>query len=420
MSQNRHYLHGVDYFQLLIDHHGKRLGGPGHIVRLAVEVKGELSATFLKNKIQESTRLLQLTKLRLRGSRWSGFPYFTFEGEEVLPVFEKAEAIFEKEKDISLDPYQEPPFRIDIFKKEASTLCWFSFHHIFFDHIGIQAFIKALNGDRGIALAAPNPKPLSLGQNIRSYFKAANFAFIDGNFNMTRHEKGLPILKHKTIVVHRYTFSEGAKQAILRRCSQMTPGNSLNSFLLACVSKATHDEIFSKQRKHKFLWVPALVNIRPKAGPVFMLRNYLSFLFFKLKPSVLSNLEATAKAVFNQMRTQAGKDLPKAFNDFAQTYLFMPREIYYWMWQMPSMGRMSAFSFSYLGQSFVGFDAFLGKQVLDIRNYPSNAIRPGISVIFYEFREELRMEISWVKGWYGAEIEKAVREKIVRLATGTT
>ncbi|MCB0662778.1 MAG: hypothetical protein KDC24_08560 [Saprospiraceae bacterium] len=316
-----------------------------------------------------------------------------------------------------MDPYQAPPFRIDIFKKGNSTLLWFSFHHIFFDHIGIRTFIKALEGDDSVQLTEPNRKPLSLGHNIRSYFKAANFAFLDGNFKMTRHEKGLPVAKEKSLSIHRKTFSKAEKEAILGNCKMITPGNSLNSFLLACVSKALHDEVFSKQKDHRFLWVPSLVNVRKKGGVQYMLRNYLSFLFFKLRPHVLQDLKATSKAVFTQMRDQIGKDLPRAFNDFAQTYLFMPREIYYWMWQMPSMGRMSAFSFSYLGKSFEGFDTFLGHQVTDIRNYPSNAIRPGISVIFYEFREELRMEISWVKDWYPQATEGAVVKRIIQLAT---
>jgi hypothetical protein len=420
VSQNRHYLHGVDYFQLLIDHHGKRLGGPGHIVRLAVEVAGDLTANDIKNRIQESPPLLQLARLRLKGGRWRSFPYFTFEGEEVLPVFEKELVSFEKEKDISIDPSKEPPFRVDIFKKESTTFCWFSFHHIFFDHIGIQAFIKALNGDQEVQLAEPNRKPMSLGENFRAYFKAANFAFLEGNFNMTKHEKKLPLQKAKSIIVQQYSFSEAERKAIQSRCYAITPGNSVNSYLLACVSKALHDEIFSKQRKHKFLWVPALLNIRGRKGFPYMLRNYLSFLFFKLKPSDFEDLPKTVKTVFGQMRMQVGKELPKAFNDFAQTYLFVPREIYYWMWQLPSMGRMSAFSFSYLGKSFMSFDTFLGKRVMDIRNYPSNAIRPGISVIFYEFRQELRLEISWVKDWYGPEVEAAVLKKIISLATGNT
>ncbi|MCB0662779.1 MAG: hypothetical protein KDC24_08565 [Saprospiraceae bacterium] len=78
MSQDRHYLHGVDYFQLLIDYHGRRLGGPGHIVRLAIEVDGDINAPFLKKKIEASPTISQLTRLRLQGGRWSSFPYFNF------------------------------------------------------------------------------------------------------------------------------------------------------------------------------------------------------------------------------------------------------------------------------------------------------------------------------------------------------
>ncbi|MEZ4947961.1 MAG: hypothetical protein R2784_00970 [Saprospiraceae bacterium] len=359
MSKDRHFLHGVDYFQLLIDHHGRKLGGPGHIVRLEMLLEGRLEESLLLAAIKNNQGLKELSRVRLSAGKWSGFPRFYFEEASPFPVFFHKNAFDERFEDLPINPFENAPFRLDVFdEKDGNSLLWFSFHHVFFDHIGIQAFISLMDGQNDVPVFDPTPIKMTLSEKLKAYFKAANFAFIDGNFFMTRHEQKLPAVKPKLLNKKRFVFSKKEKEIIEENCKKAGIGQSLNAFLLACVSKALHDEIFSHQKSHNFLWVPSLVNVRQKGAKPYILRNYLSFLFFKIRPYTLEDFNGTIKEVFKQMRWQIGKRLPQAFRDFAETYRFMPMQIYYWMFQMPSMGKLSAFSFSYLGKSFEGLESF--------------------------------------------------------------
>lgn len=47
MPVKRYFLRGIDYFQLLIDHHNKRFGGPGHEARLAIFLDGRVDEDSL-------------------------------------------------------------------------------------------------------------------------------------------------------------------------------------------------------------------------------------------------------------------------------------------------------------------------------------------------------------------------------------
>jgi hypothetical protein len=85
------------------------------------------------------------------------------------------------------------------------------------------------------------------------------------------------------------------------------------------------------------------------------------------------------------------------------------------MFNLTSLGELSTFYFYYLGNTFAGLDTFLGHEVIDVKNYPSNSIVPGLTVIFYEFRGQLRLMSSWVEGWFSEEEQQDLLFKIKRM-----
>ncbi|MBL0340146.1 MAG: hypothetical protein IPP71_04025 [Bacteroidetes bacterium] len=141
--------------------------------------------------------------------------------------------------------------------------------------------------------------------------------------------------------------------------------------------------------------------------------NGLSFLFYKLRPEVLNDLESTTREIKSQMMDQMRKELPAAFIDFADGYWYMPMPFYAPMLYLPSWGKLSSFSFSVLGSTFQNLNEFMGLKVSNIKNYPSNSIAPGITFLFYEFRGELRMMTSWVKGQYSDEEQMAMIKRVM-------
>jgi hypothetical protein len=279
----------------------------------------------------------------------------------------------------------------------------FTFHHILFDFAGVQAFIKSLAGKKDIQLFPVNEKPRSFSIRFSAFFKAVFFTFREANRKMTVLEKKLPDKKPSDIVFREVAFSAEETKTINSNLKSLNLETNHSISFLAATAKSIHDNIFSKQKTHNFIWVPVPVNFRKKGNKDAVLFNGLSFLFYKLKPAELRDMNDVITSLRTQMKNQMRNEMPAAFIDFADGYYYMPMPFYYPMMQLPSWGKLSSFSFSVLGNTFVEFNEFMGLPVIDIVNYPSNSTAPGITFLFYEFRGELRMMSSWVKGQYTEE-----------------
>jgi hypothetical protein len=141
-------------------------------------------------------------------------------------------------------------------------------------------------------------------------------------------------------------------------------------------------------------------------------------LFYKIPSGGISDLTSLIKELKVQMKDQMRKDMPNAFIDFVEGYKFMPMPFYYPMLNLPSWGKLSSFSFSVLGDTFGDLNTFAGLPVTDIKNYPSNSVSPGITFLFYEYKNQLRVMTSWVKGQYADEVQINVHDYLRKILTG--
>ena len=415
MSAKRYFLKGIDYFQLLIDHHNKKKGGLGHEARLAVYLKGKLDKKKFQQTLEANPHYLQLQTIRVSKTFGFGYPSITFTNTKgKIPI--TFQEIPESSLNIQVKVYKNPPLHIQVFYLSDNTTCiLFTFHHILFDFAGVQSFIASLCGKENIPLLPIESKPRPFAKRFKSFFEAVFFTFKEANAKMTIEDKPLPLQKPFLTTYKEITFTEAEKQRIYENASKHGLLLNLGMYLLAGVSKGLHDEIFSKQKRHNFIWAPVPVNVRKKGTADAILFNGLSFLFYKLRPEVLNDLETTTREIKSQMLDQMRKELPAAFIDFADGYWYMPMPFYAPMLYLPSWGKLSSFSFSVLGNTFQNLSEFMGLKITNITNYPSNSIAPGITFLFYEFRGELRMMTSWVKGQYTSEEQDQVLRKVSEL-----
>ncbi len=419
------HLSGIDFFQVLVDHHIRRKKGPGHVTRLAIFLKGKLKKEALEQAVFENELCQQIARLRL-DSHWGlGYSTLFFTKRKIAIPIDYQEVL---DKNIPsellnapLDFHHNPPLAIQVlfFKNEDKTCLLFSFHHTVFDHAGVQALVHSLNGKTGVPLFPPKPKHPPFSERFKAFFRAIGFAFKQGNAKMTAIERPLPKIGKRSIVFKEVVFTKSESQAMLENSKKHGVTHNRSAFLLACVCKALHDKIFSQQQKHSFIWAPVPVNFRKKGGQDAVLLNGLSFLFYKLSPADLATVDSTVAAIQAQMKSQMRRQLPQAFLEFTNGYRFVPLPIYYPMFNLPSWGKLSTFSFSSLGESFPGLEHFLGLPVLDIQNFPSNFIVPGLTVVFYEFRGQLRLMSSWVEGQFSSREQAEVLGAIKVLLLST-
>jgi len=420
MPVKRYFLKGIDYFQLLIDHHNKRFGGPGHEARLAIFLNGVVDENAIRKTLLENELCNQLSKLHISKTFGLGFPSLVFsENSKHIPVsFHQINGTEIPHEFLNkpVDVFNQPPLHLQVFYFNNNTSCiLFAFHHILFDFAGVQSFINSLAGMVDIPLLPAEVKPAPFKVRFNRFFRGVFFTFREANRHMTVPERKLPFQKTLHITYRELQFTEEETSVINENCIRKGLQLNRSIFQVACVSMALHQEIFSKQKNHNFIWVPVPVNFRKKGLKDAVLFNGLSFLFYKLKPEILSDTDKTVCEIRQQMMDQMRKELPQAFVDFADGYWYMPMPFYYPMMNLPSLGKLSSFSFSTLGNTFSGMEEFMGLPVSEIKNYPSNSIAPGFTFLFYEFRGTLRIMTSWVQGQYSSQEQEEVLQKIRNL-----
>lgn len=415
MFRDRIFLSGVDYFQLLIDHHARKKGAPGHQAHLAVYLEGFPGEEEIKAVFSGDDQFRKIASIRLSKTWGLGYPSIKFcDPSSVFPVTfhdeTGSDVLPERYLTVSVNPYRESPVKLQVVRLAGSQTCLlFTFSHILFDFSGVRSFVRTVAGENKFPLL---PEPQSRGtftERFERFFKGVFFAFREGNGHMSFPERQLPAVSQQKVVYHETEFTTEETRCIYENIRQLNLGSNPSVYFVAAAALALHREIFSKQRNHKFFWIPLPVNNRKKGRGDAMLFNGLTFLFIKLFPHQLQSASATASVILHQIRDQVREQLPEAFIDFSDGYWYVPMPFYYPMMQLPSEGKLSSFSISTLGNTF-NIDELFGCRVTNMINYPSNSASPGITFLFYEYRSKLRIMTSWIDGQYtSAEHESVVR-----------
>ena len=421
MSFKRTFLKGVDYFQLLIDHHARRKGGPGHQAHLTIELNGTPDRETITAWLQNNQTASQIARARVSKSGGLGYPsvYFIKSSEAFPAQFVHADKsrLPEIISSVSIDPFQNAPAQLTVIYFPDHTTCLlFSFSHILFDFAGVQSFIGSLAGMGEPPLFPAKVATEKFAVRFKRFFRAVFFAFREGTKSMTIPEMKLPMEKKLKITFQEHEFSADETKLVYDRMSKSGYGLNRSTPEIASVCQALHHHLFSKQNHHEFIWLPVPVNNRRKGTADAVFFNGLTFLFYKITKSELNNASSSqdvAALLTQQMKDQVNRQLPAAFTDFTNGYWYMPMPFYYPMMQLPSWGKLSTFSFSTLGKTFEGVDELLGCKITNMVNYPSNTITPGITFLFYEYQNKLRIMSSWVKGQYPEEEQKAVMKSVV-------
>ena len=424
MPVKRFFLHGIDYFQLLIDHHGKKRGGRGHEAHLSILLEGHIPKDAIEQLFEVHPVLKKIINLRISKSFGIGYPsVYQTNRPAQLPVsfssIDSGTVPFDN-LNYSIDPYNEPPLFIQVLYMNNNTTCLlFTFHHILFDFSGVQSFIFSLSDMKDLNLFSKKIINRSINSRLKGFFKEIIFTFREANAHMTIPEAALPAVKPVEIEFKEIIFSKSEAEAMESIAANLgvTLNKSLYYLTSCCLS--LHKVIFNKQNKHNFIWIPVPVNKRLKGKDTGILFNDLTFLFYKIRKDELLDKKNVVKVLKKQMMHQIRNEMPDAFIDFVEGYKYMPLPFYYPMLNLPSWGKLSSFSFSVLGKTFEGLDSLFGHRIIDIKNYPSNSVSPGITFLFYTYKSELRLMTSWVKGQYSSEKQNEVLDKLKSILTNS-
>ena len=402
-------LRGMDYFQVLIDHHIKKHGGSAHQAHIFLLLDGLVSKEEVRSIVQADPAIRWICSLRLEFTK--PIPYARIRpqaGTGHLPVSsivlgdgESWESILDAEH---TDLRSGSPVCLQLIQfPEDRTGMLFTFNHILFDYQGIEQFLNGFTGGLPRPVIGEYPRTTGIRSRISEFFQAIGYAFRKGGRSIFSLRPGaVPTCPVQTDYL---TTSWTDEEFILYQSCLNRRGLELQEsiYLLAVSAMVIYHQFgtdLSRDKKMLFQ-LPSSTRTRKKnSGLLF---NALSFFYFNLHPDQMYDLDEVIRQLSHDLKEQIRGGLPRAFLTFSDIYKVIPFPIYSWMLGLPSGGQLGSFNISILGQTFSGMSRFMGKPLLDVANFPSNTIQPGLTLVFYSFRGEFRMTTSWVRDMFDRE-----------------
>lgn len=182
---------------------------------------------------------------------------------------------------------------------------------------------------------------------------------------------------------------------------------------LAATIRSVKSIIAKRNVPEKNYFIPVALDIRKRGSNVPIVSNQVTFLFYRITPEQTGSIEEIISSLSQQMMEQMRGEIPRSYTDMMDIFRRLPVSLYSRLISNPTKGQMASFYFSYLGEVFSDKETFFNQQIKEVIHLPSVSFPPGVSIIFYRFRNCLYAVISWVEGCLD-ESELALFQDILR------
>lgn len=414
-------LNGSDYFQLFLDRHHRATGRLGNVSRFAVYLQGAPDSEALRRRINDEPVLQWLSGLRLKATWPFQLPRWQHTGKrQPIPLFlhEAGQASRDLPESVwaaDINVRRQSPFRFDLVKyTDGSSALVFSWNHIVMDARGAELLIRQLGQTDGTAdslqYLAPAEAPLPVMESLQHARKVKGF-LLDGNPIRPALLADRPSRQYNKF--HIIAFSETESRQVEVNCQKYLARFGKSPVLLAATLRAFQQLLGPAPTQDQQFWVPIPQDQRRKgvAGPV--IANQVSFLFYRLRHTHLTDLQSAVNEISEQMISQMRAGIPKSYHIMMNLVRRMPIALYSHITKSPTRGALSSFFFSDTGNSLDDFTGFAGLPVADAVHYPPNAGIPGFTVIFMSVQNRLRAIVGYAPN--GATADKpVVFERLLR------
>lgn len=374
-------------------------GGGTNVIRLEVALKGSISKEEVLKYLKDNKTIKYLNVLRLGKLKWFSLPKWILTDKptdiNVKSAFIEGDIIPHEIMNEPIDIQKEAGFKVWLLHRSNDRFSLlFSFHHALFDNRSVCAFIKTLSSNVEAKSYFAKETNLPIATALKGLFKIARFSYTYATKEMGTFCTSSKNANRKTRVVR---FNKLQTQTIKANFSQGGSIKYPGAYLVALTGLAIAPLLEKKDPDYKFMWVPIPVDLKPKGSEPYIFGNKISFIYFKMYRENLNSIKDTFDRNISQMKYQIKQRLPHDQHNFLSVYRRIPIPIYYWMFKGPSRGKLLTYTLSYLGQPFKDLKTLFGREVLDITNYATSPSPPGISFVFAENHDQLKLTINFDK-----------------------
>ncbi len=377
-----------------------------NVCTLAVELDGQLDYQTLTQQLFTDPVYGWITSLRLKIGLPFALSRWRRDDSAIPPEIELIDSdvdyrFMDKWVVPAIDPRMDSPVRISLVQQlRNQSILVVSWHHSLMDAHGCELLIRYLGcpnksvqplwlqdleGDDDVAMLKrllhdqetkkglyeiSKPPLLSLGQ-------------CSGRRPSPKH-RVMRFSKQETLQISHAAESHGA-------------GFMLSAYYLASTAKSFSILLRQRGEAENDILVPVPQDRRKRGANGPVLRNQVTFLFYRIGYANLANLASITTDLVEQMKQLMRSDAPSHYLNMMNRLQRVPGVVYRWLLKHPTQGCMASFFYSDTGDSLNGLQNFLGLSIANAIHYPPNIYPPGMTFIYTRFQGGLQITCSYMQ-----------------------
>lgn len=392
-------MNAADRFQFFFDTVARKTTGCGNIIRAEITLEGIVAEKKLRDLIASNKEIQTLSRMYVQ-RKWHSTLY-SFQIKTHVDIhsilhFYQDDAIEQKlviELSSDCDLHKSSAVRIAVFYlSNETTKIIISVNHTLLDYVGMENLIASLSGNTAEVILEKKLKTEG------SFYKKFADTVMATAYVAKRTSWNLRRLKTNTLqpkpCLEVVALSIEESKCVKQNLQSKIKSTALPFFIASSVfALRRYAALLTDKRGDFFIAVP--LNRRPLSHQNVLIGNYLSFVYFHQMDTAIGDIKSLTASFNSQMIEQARKGMPQKFASLLQLFRFLPPIIYHWWMNLPTLGQSASFAFSLLPESALATKTFMGFRVKDVTHYPPVISPPGLNIVFTEFRERLKIIISF-------------------------
>jgi hypothetical protein len=419
MSGNPH-LNGCDYLMLGFDYELRKSGFAGNSCQIVLELNSEVSA----NALQERLRILTGQHPRLN-ARPSG----VFSPRWKVPMAAQEPRVRVHADGIGCATIVNEPLvvskgelaRFDLIKREHGKMTLvFTWAHALMDAVGAEHFLATL-GRPEVTLTSgkPNanvrPKLKFSGRcklAWKNLYQLDKFCEAPPRTLRVRHRDAPAKLQYR---IEKFSSEETAR---VRANAVKICGVLGDAQYHAAVSVLELDRLHRRLRCASASYVlPMPVGLRPKGCIEPLFSNQVTMLMIQFLPEHLGGIEQAVATLKAQTQEAMRNGLLESGVVLSEMFRFLPLPIYMAIVKQGLRGEICSVFYGDTASVNPLLTNFLGAEVEDFAHIAAVTPSPGLGVIYYYFRGELRVTVlslaPVLNETEGAEFAAGIRARLL-------
>lgn len=399
-------LSGADCFHLVLDKHAQKHGAGGNVMRKVFYFSSALSFEKIDGLLKSSAVIYWLCNIKLQEGMFFQKPYwqYTDMGREI--IFRQHHAATENEipaevrtRDITIR--SERFIEADLVTYPSGACAFvLSWNHILLDAKGTTLLFEHLNQLsenklQNFELFFPGPeKKAGLITHIRNMYKVKHFVQDSARppvFSVAekkmKSEEGITAVK---VISFSSEETKKINESAFKTGSRFGP----TLYLIACCSHVINGLGKQKNKSGDF-WLPVPYDGRLKGANGPLISNCVSFLFYRIPQTALTNVGQTVKHLSTQMMDQIKAGIPKHYTLFLDMMRHVPLWLYYFLVSKTGKGVFASFLYTSTGDNFNNLRSLFGEPIRDINMIPALTFPPGLTFVFLKHDDELSVNIAY-------------------------